>query len=86
MEPMTKVEEVTQEPPAMESGGGIDDIIARVQSYQENPQMVTPETLGELLSELMDLKTVLDGEEGLESESDAPSAMSEMTSRYGGMK
>lgn len=44
----------------------LDGIIARVQEYQKNPQAVTPETLGELLNELMGLKEYIDGEDMME--------------------
>jgi len=50
-----------------ESPGGIDGIIATVASYIENPELVTPETLTALKEDLMDLKTVLDGDEEAES-------------------
>lgn len=80
MMPMTQ----TQDSP--ETEGGIDSIIARVQEYQANPEMVTPETLGELLSELTDLKSFLDGEETEESSQEEPSAMSELMAKHGGVK
>ena len=41
---------------------GIDDIISRVEGYAADPKLVTAETLGELLGELQDLKSYLDGE------------------------
>jgi len=45
----------------------IDSIISRVESYIADPKMVTSETLGGLRDELIDLKSVLDGEETDES-------------------
>ena len=44
-------------------GTPLDEIISRVQSYIENPSLATPETLGELVADLVDLKSVVDGEE-----------------------
>lgn len=76
------MEQMTESEP-MESEG-IDGIISRVDEYIQNPQMVTPETLTALKAELMDLKTVLDGEEApAESQ---PTAMSEMMAKHGGME
>ncbi len=40
-----------------------DDIINRVRGYIKDPTQVTHETLSELLTELEDLKSVVDGEE-----------------------
>ena len=45
---------------------GIDGIIATVESYIQNPKMVTPETLNQLKSDLMDLKDYLDNGENQE--------------------
>lgn len=45
---------------------GIDAIISRVESYVEDPDLVTPETLMELKEELMDLKGYMDGEDEME--------------------
>lgn len=46
----------------------LDSIISRVKSYSENPAMVTKETLGELLGELEDLKSYVDGDDMPEKE------------------
>lgn len=63
---------------------GIDGVIARVEEYIQNPQMVTPETLMALKDELMDLKTVLDGE--MAPEESQPTAISEMMAKHGGVE
>ena len=59
-----------------ESGGSlIDQVISRVESYIQNPRMVTPETLNELKSELIDLKTEYEGEspeDGYNDSTDRP--------------
>ena len=52
-----------------EMGSPIDGIISTVDSYMKDPKMVTPETLAELKSELMDLKSFLDDEETQSGES-----------------
>lgn len=57
-----------QEPQDDNEKSPIDDIIARVDSYEKNPRLVTPATLGELKSELMDLKSYLDNEEAEEGQ------------------
>lgn len=41
----------------------LDDLIARVSSYIKNPKLVTPATLIEMQAELMDLKSVIDGDD-----------------------
>ena len=65
-------------------GGGIDEIIMRVESYIQNPQMVTPETLNQLKSELIDLKGVLEGEPEEEMPMEKPSGgLSGMMKRGG---
>ena len=48
-----------------ETPSGIDGLIARVDEYIQNPKLVTPETLGELKSELLDLKEFIDGEDNV---------------------
>lgn len=60
MKPMMS-EEVVE--PVEEESQGIDGIIATVDSYLENPELVTPETLMELKADLEDLKAFLDGDE-----------------------
>ena len=42
---------------------GLDGIIGRVESYIQNPDMVTPETLEALLDELYQLRDSQGGEE-----------------------
>lgn len=44
-------------------GTPFDEILDRVRSYIENLELVTKETLQELLSELEDLQSVMDNEE-----------------------
>jgi len=69
-------------------GGGIDSIISTVDSYILDPKLITPQTLEQLKSDLMDLKSYLDGEETqepMESESE-PSPMAEMIKKHGGMQ
>ena len=39
---------------------GIDSVIAKVESYIQDPKMVTPETLMDLKNDLMDLKDYMD--------------------------
>ena len=56
MEHMETQEMETNETP-------LDGLIERVKSYIEEPKLVTKETLQELLSELEDLKSVMDEEE-----------------------
>ena len=48
----------------------LDGIISRLDEYIKNPKLVTSETLTELKSEIEDLKSVMDGEEPVENESD----------------
>lgn len=64
----------TQEP----QSGGIDQIIQTVQSYKQNPQSITPETLDGLLSDLMDLKSYIEGD------SQEPQQESPMSQMIGG--
>ena len=49
-------------PENQQEGSPLDEIIARVGSYMQDPSMVTPQTLGELKMDLEDLKAVVDGE------------------------
>ena len=69
-----------------ESTGGIDGIIATVQEYKDNPQLVTPETLDQLLSDLMDLKNYLDeGEQASgEPQKGEPGGLSIIIGKHGG--
>lgn len=55
--------EEPQQDQGQEPGSPIDEIIARVDSYMKDPKMVTPETLMALKNDLMDLKSVLDGDD-----------------------
>ena len=41
----------------------IDGIISRVQSYRDDPKLVTPQTMDDVLADLEDLITYLDKEE-----------------------
>lgn len=43
------------------SGTPVDDIISSVDSFIADPKSATPEALQQLKSDLMDLKTVIDG-------------------------
>ena len=70
--------------PMEQQAGGIDAIIERVESYIQQPEMVTPQTMNELKMELIDLKTFLDGEETQEPTQAPQSGLSEMMSKYGG--
>lgn len=45
-----------------EETSGIDAIIRIVESYIEDPKLVTPETLSALKDDLVDLKSYLDGD------------------------
>lgn len=53
-------------PPQDNQGDGettpMDEVISKVQSYVDDPKLVTPQTMGELLADLQDLKQVVDGE------------------------
>lgn len=40
----------------------MDEVIGKVQSYVQDPGLITPQTMGELLADLQDLKKVVDGE------------------------
>jgi len=77
----------TESPSAdYENGGidgidGIDAIIARVESYRADPKMVTPETLDEVLNELMDLKGYLSGDGEDQMEYENPSEMAGMMNK-----
>ena len=51
-------------------GSPLDGIISRVKSYVKNPTLSTKETMGELLSELEDLKPILDGDDDDMEETD----------------
>lgn len=51
-----------------DTGTGIDQIIAKVDSYIKDPRLVTPQTLQELKVDLEDLKSYLDKEETGEGE------------------
>jgi hypothetical protein len=53
-----------------EEGTPLDSIISRVDSYIKDPKLVTSETLEELKSELVDLKSYLD--EGGEKSGEEP--------------
>ena len=64
---------------------GIDSIIGTVESYIQDPSLVTPKTLNELKMELMDLKTYLDREESGEPVTQQ-TGLSDMMSKYGGTK
>ena len=46
-----------------------DSVIDRVDSYVENPELVTPETLEELRNELLDLQRKYEGEDSTVAES-----------------
>lgn len=59
MDQQTMNEMPDQEP----QGSPLDSMIGRVQQYIANPTSVTRETLQEMLSELQDLKTVVDVED-----------------------
>ena len=48
----------------------LDSIIQRVESYKEDPKLVTPETMSELLEELVDLKSFTDGDDPTDTEDD----------------
>ena len=65
---------------------GIDGIITRVQEYKDNAQLVTPETLDQLLSDLMDLKNYLDEEEQApgEPQKGEPGGLSIIIGKHGG--
>ena len=69
-----------------ESTGGIDGIITRVQEYKDNPQLVTPETLDQLLSDLMDLKSYLDEGDQVpeEPQKGEPGGLSIIIGKHGG--
>ena len=56
--------EESVEPEVNEESQGIDGIIETVQSYIQDPSLVTVDTLTQLKSDLEDLKSVLDGEDG----------------------
>lgn len=86
MEPMANSNSMASEPMEQEMEqdvSPIDGIISRVDSYMANPAQVTPETLGELKMELMDLKAFLDG--GEQDESPMPQQGS-MSGALGGME
>ena len=64
MAPKMKIgEEMMEKDIGYEEGEGLDGIIARVESYIQNPKLVTPETLSVLKEDLIDLKSVVDGED-----------------------
>ena len=66
-------------------GGGIDDIIQQVQSYKDNPSLITPETMDSLLQSLMDLKGYLEGGAEETSEPQAqPTGMASMINQARG--
>lgn len=65
----------TEAPMAPEEGmepQGIDGIIAQVDSYLAKPELVTPETLMDLRTQLEDLKSILEPETEPEAPSGAP--------------
>ena len=66
----SKSEEISE--PETEGPIGIDDIISRVEGYAADPKLVTAETLTELLGELKDLKSYLDGGDEPETEPENP--------------
>lgn len=87
MEQMPMSTETSPVEPEQEVGG-IDQIISQVDSYIQDPKMVTPATLMGLKESLMDLKGFLDGEEQGEPQADSaePTAISEMMAKQGGMR
>lgn len=46
----------------------LDELVDQVQSYIDDPKLVTPETLEDLKTQLVDLKTVFDSDEESEEE------------------
>lgn len=48
----------------------LDELVDQVQSYIDDPKLVTPETLEDLKTQLVDLKTVFDSDEESEEESE----------------
>lgn len=77
-EPTNTATEMPDEPQ------GIDSIIARVDQYLAKPEMVTPDTLMELRTELEDLKTVLDGDNSGEQAPPAPGPQGGLAGMMGG--
>lgn len=66
---------------------GIDGVIALVDSYIQDPKLVTPQTLMDLKTDLMDLKSVLDGEDQEPVDQVEPSAMTQLMGKMkGGMR
>ena len=56
MKPMMEEEEYS-------GGSPMDEIIAQVDAYIENPKMITPETMMELREKLVDVKSIIDGDD-----------------------
>lgn len=54
----------------IEEPEGLDAVIAKVDSYIQDPKLVTPETLMELKTDLEDLKGFMDEEETVEEPED----------------
>ena len=69
---------------------GIDSVIAKVESYIQDPKMVTPETLMDLKNDLMDLKDYMDNPDQGENPSGSgePNGIAIMIgkAKNGGMK
>lgn len=66
---------------------GIDGVIARVDSYIQDPKLVTPQTLMDLKADLMDLKSVLEGDNQEPTDQAEPSAMAQLMGKMkGGMR
>ena len=84
MEQMSEPQPTAEPTAEPQESQGIDSIIERVDSYIQQPEMVTPQTLNELKMELMDLKTFLDGGETGGQLQGQPSGLSDMMAKYGG--
>lgn len=58
-----KSQDTNEQEAPQEGGSPLDDLIAKIESYIKDPRLVTPETLTDVKSELMDLKSYMDGGE-----------------------